>query len=470
MHAFLAKELVILQDMLEKSFVNNTPLTALSALNQLASIVLVIQAEVSNSDVQALLNARVEVAMQLALAVPKGPLSQFWQNEMKLKAAFIQRYLKQKIAAADAKEAALLTLLQKKIAPQTFSADQAANDAEYWKILSQPENKTFKDLAVELHEASEIDYTLLTKTIKALIDRLTVQKHEAAKALLVSMLSTKSDILLFQASIEAWFYVAPLDALSFMFGLCRDEINTLYANPTFDSFTARTDYHLIMRLISLSLKNDALMTVVYNDLLKKVFWFTAKDKKDLDFFTMSLELNWFKQQLTAKTEHLEEITNAVDFGVDFQKKTMSLLRFSQQSNFQVQLDLLSQMQQQLIQQVNSGLNSLATKGPKIKQVLSIIADAHRHVQLQNKELASMQAVQNDLEEASRILHSIQSQSQSESQASKSSSSTSNTSQEMQKKTLKLAPELSIRLLQEMEQDDKSLKTQNIPQVSGKRPW
>src|SRR5205085_2640757 len=125
------------------------------------------------------------------------------------------------------------------------------NDAYYWKILSQPESKTYKDLAVELHEASEIDYALLTKTIRALIDRVAVQKNEAAKGLLVSM-HPKSAILLFQADVESWFYVSPLDALSFMFGLIFDEINVLFSNPSFDSFTARTDYHLIMRLISLS--------------------------------------------------------------------------------------------------------------------------------------------------------------------------------------------------------------------------
>ena len=69
---------------------------------------------------------------------------------------------------------------------------------------------------------------------------------------------------------------------------------------------------------------------------------------------------------------------------------------------------------------------------------------------------------------------MQSESQSQSQKSKASQapqpSNANVSEQMQKQALKLAPELSIRLLQEMEQEHKSLQLQNIPQVSGTRPW
>jgi hypothetical protein len=151
---------------------------------------------------------------------------------------------------------------------------------------------------------------------------------------------------------------------------------------------------------------------------------------------------------------------------------MILLRYAQEPNFQATLDLLSQMQERLTNIVSKALDDLPQKGPKIKQVISLISDAETNAKTQNQELASMQAVQDDLEQASKILHSLKSESQSQSQQSQSNaeSKSSDLSKEMQQKALKLAPELSIRLLQQMEKDDKSLETQNIPQVTGTRPW
>lgn len=476
MHAFFATELQVLQSALKDAYSNGDILQVEYMLDRLSCMVLLIQAELTKTQNSALLDMQLAACMEYELAT--NPLmATLWQSLAQQRLQFFVRFLAKRASSLDAVEAQLATLLQKRLKNELElppNVERAADDVYYWKILSQSENVTYKDLAATLHAAPKVDFSRLAHTVNALLDRLSVLQVDEAKPPLAAMLSEQSTLVLFQNAIESWFYVEPQEALSFMFGLLSDECSALHVNPSIDSFTARTDYHLTLHLLSLVLKNDnkGILTSVYNDLVKKASWFTDKDKKDLDFFTISLELGWLKEMLTGQTENLEGITHAVDFGVDYQKKTMSLLRYAQTPEFQSVLDLLSEMQQNLAHSINRGLNTLEVKGPKIKQVIKLTSDAELQTKTQNKELASMQKVLDDLEQASKILHSMQSESQSQSNQSKASQAQapSQASEQMQKQALKLTPNLSIRLLQEMEREDKSLQTQNIPQVTGSRPW
>lgn len=478
LHAFLASKVHALHLSLVDCYYNAQVLQAMSILNQLSNMVLLIQAEVTKSDVTAMLDNRLELAMQYYLASNDEKLSSFWKNEWQQNEEWCTLFLEKKASlAVEPFDAALLTQLRKRLKNEQLAlpdAEACLADKFYWQILSQNETITYTNLASALHGASKVDYGVLNQIVAALLDRIALLQVDEAKPALEDMLSQKSPILLFQDAVESWFYVQPQKALSYMFSSLEEECNALQTDPSLDSFTARTDYHLVVHLLSIFLKKDSkgMLMQVYQDLMKKVSWFTAKDKKDLDFFTMSLELSWLKELLTEQAEGLEGITNTVDVGVDFQKKTMILLRYAQEPNFQATLDLLSQMQERLTNIVSKALDDLPKKGPKIKQVIALISDAETNAKTQNQELASMQAVQDDLEQASKILHSLKSESQSQSQQSQSNaeSKSSDLSKEMQQKALKLAPELSIRLLQQMEKDDRSLETQNIPQVTGTRPW
>lgn len=88
-------------------------------------------------------------------------------------------------------------------------------------------------------------------------------------------------------------------------------------------------------------------------------------------------------------------------------------------------------------------------------------------------MSALSAVEAMLEQASKILHSLKSESNSSNTKesnSKQDSQDAKPSQDLKKQTLKLSPELSIRLLQEMEKEDQSLKTQITPQTNATRPW
>ncbi len=460
MHGFLAQRVKQLHIALTDSFQQDNLDQALSVLNQLSNMVLLVQQEVIGQDVSLLLTIREAIDMQYSLAQDER-LRAFWQKEWQINETWTLHFLDKKIALSKPFEAALLQLLKKRL-------KDASSDSYYWRILSQKEGVTYAELAVKLHGASHVD---VSATVEALRDRVSLLDSKEAESQLEAMLKTDSLTLQFQDLVTSWFYIEPQKALSFMFGLLSDECNALHLDPRLNSFIAQTDFQLTLHLLSL-IAQKGLLNEVYHNLSQKVDWFTIKDKRDLDFFTMSLELSWLKAILTEQIESIETITNAVDFGVDYQKKTMTLLRYSQEADFAPKLDLLSRMQKRLIGMAQDALNALPTKGPKITKVIELMHDASVQVVTQSKELASMQAVQDDLEQASKILHSLKSESQEkQSKSSGESESNQNLSSQMQKEALKLTPELSIRLLQEMENRDKGLETELAPQTSSNpRPW
>lgn len=419
---FFAAELERLRETLKTHDIETT----LETLESLSTLILLIQAELANSDVEAMLDERIHMAMEASLTN-----SAFWNRQWDKEREFFVRFLEKK-------HSPYATGLAKRLHNAPLSLNGALDDAYYWKILTQQEGKTYKDLVTELHGASKVDYKALMKTIDPLFDRIKIKQIDKALEPLAAMRHTESPLLLFQDVMKSWFFVDPKSALSFLFGVVIDETNALQVNRSIDPFTAKTDYELLMHLLGLMQTDKA----VYQDLMKRRTWFTDKNKTDRDFFTMSIELFWLREMLTGQTDTLEGVTARVDFGVEFQKKSIFMMRF------QPAVEPLFAMQKTLIQSAQSGL-----KGDKFKKVQALLQDAYNNI-------TDMQRVLEDLDAASKILHSQKSESESESDQSAST----------QKQSLKLNPELSIRLLQEMERDDTSVKTQNIPQVSGKRPW
>lgn len=472
MHAFFEAELLKQKNALQEAFKQQNPANALSALDMLLASVLLIEAQTLETECTVLLELRIQLAMQCMLAQNEPKLGAFWQSQWQQIGQFFERFLAKKAALSAEPAASLLALLQKRLRLASLAVAEAADDALYWKILSQPENTTYMDLVGMLHAADSVERDSIRKVVQALIDRIEVLGFTDAKPLLIKMLATDSPLLLFQDAVTSWMYVDPKAAFSFMLGRLVDECASLHMMPESDSFTARTDYHLVMHMLELYLKNNNNKVVAgaYESLMQRVHWFTDKEKKELDFFAISLQLSWLKEIITGQTDSLQGITQAVDFGVEFQKKTMALLRYMLEPNFQSLVDTLTEMQQLLIQNVAKALQKRKDKGPKIKQVISLVADAQKEVKSQNRQLASMQAVLNSLEQASKILHSMQSESQEESQSSGSSQEPESHQELKQMQAIKLAPELSIRLLQEMQQQDKGLQTQSLPQTTGARPW
>jgi len=450
-HSFLREEVERLRIELVAAYKEASLQKALHTLYRLSSLVLLIQEEREFGDINFLLEERVDIAEERSI---ESKLLDFWNEEWSYWQEFCKRYIEQKIAVADPFTAKLLQQLEKRL-------DTAQALVYYWKILSQPDDATYQMLATMVHAVKEVDLAQVARTVEPLLDRIRLQEVMRAIPPLEEMQKSHSN--LFQQLMTSWFYVNPTRALTFLLSLVSDECSALQNNPTVDRTAAYNDYKLLLHLLGL-IVHDGILKDVYDDLVKNEPWFTVQERNDLDFFRMSLQLDWLKTMLCGQTENIAGITEAVDYGVEFQTKTMGLIRYSHYPHFPETLQLLTKMQEKLIQQPLSELKELPTKGPKIKKVLALLEDAKTEVKLQTKELTSMQKVQDDLIEASKLLHSLQSESQT------NESQSQNLSQEMQSESLKLDPNLSIRLLQEMERQDSSLKTQSVPQVAGNRPW
>lgn len=460
MHGFFVEAITEAVGELKDAYFTGTAGDALKSLSRLSLLVLLVQKEV----VQGLLDGRITAFMnaQIFAGVPK--LAAFWRDEWQRRNQFAINTLQSQAKGLDGLQQGLVLVLEKRLQRATMA--QTEVDLFYWNVLSQDEGKTFLRLASRLHGASTVDLVLLQDTLSPLLERLTLQSSKPAVAVLSKCVDEESPLILFQNIMESWFLVRPQEALGFLLGLVQDECSALHVSLEADSFTARTDYHLLVHLLSsyLSEKSEAIYSQVFSDFSAKTSWFTDEKRQELDFFSLSLELGWFKEALLGETSTLQGITHAVDLGVDFQKKTMMLLRFQKSPNFAQFLTLATTMQSHLVATIGSGLDALPKKGPKIEEVIRLIADSKSKLPSQTKELASMQAVQDNLEKASKILHSLSSQSEAD------TSKTAPAKPQNVPQALKLSPDRSIRLLQEMEQEDKSLKKQSIPQVSGARPW
>ncbi len=459
LHGYLLELLQTERKQYLDAFLHGEALQALYTLNTLSNIVLLIEDEVYSKDVKSAL-VSLQAARFEALSSRASPkLASFWQGVWQNSLQFTVDYIAKKASFSDPTTKKLLLLLQKRIQNSAF--DHIQDDISYWNVLSQPEEQTYEALAAALHGADRVDTAVFNATVDALIDRLHVFNKDKAIEPLERMKGQNSTTVLFQDSIESWFYDDQKRALSYLLALVDDEITSMQQDPLFDASIAYADYQLLCHLLSMCKVEKA----VYEDLLRKESWFTQKQRRDLDFFTISLEIGWLKTMLTGEVKTLKGITEAVDFGVDFQTKTIGLVRLSEEPGFTDDLALITTMQQKLVESVGDGLAALPTKGSKIQKVIQLLEDAKKELGRQTSSLKSMQKVQSDLEEASKILHSMQSESESQ------SSQKSQMSQEMQKANISLTPELSIRLLQEMEREDRSLETQNVPQATGvKRPW
>jgi len=470
-HEYLQKVLRTLYQEMKQAIIDDEPLELLVSLQELLHFVLIVQGKALNRDIQVILDNRLEVAAYYSLTEKTSPLLLFWQDVWQDELGLYQRFLDVIVDdTQDQSKKALLQALNRRLdrAGTEPSVIVALDDISYWKILSADEKETFLEQALLLHGAKNIARNSLEKTLQALSDRLEAMGMPKAREALLLMKHEESPILLFQDLMQSWYLADPSGAISYLIDTLQEELPALLVpNPAASlQFVARTDFQLLYHL----LENETAKSIkdVRQDLAKRISWFSDPKRAQLDYYKLSLDLSWLKEKLVKRQGTIESITHNVDFGVDFQKKTMGLVRFSGEIGITQLLEEISWMQYELANTVASDLARLPKRGPKIKQVQEIMEQVKRGVIGQVRELSIMQQVLGLLEKASQILHSLQSESLSE--QSGELTQNEDLSMQMQNKALRLTPENSIRLLQEMAKQDRGLEVKVESQVTGPKPW
>lgn len=468
---FLRDELRLFRQNIQVAITNDDPQELLSNLQELLQCVFLVQGQMFGREVKTILDGRLEVAAEYELTQSYKALASFWQDVWQDDISFNDRYL-QVVANSTENRAksAILHALNDHLAKggSTPSVATALDDIFYWKILSADEKETFLLLAQKLHGTKTIDHLWLDKVLEALRERLLALGMPKAEEALSEIKKETSRTLLFQDLMQGWFLADPKGAISFLIDALQEEMRALLVPAPTSSmqYLAKSDFQLLYHL----LRNETPKPIqeVRQNLAKGISWFSDEKRELLPFYRLSLELDWLKEMLVFNQGTLESITHNVDFGVEFQKKTMGLVRFSREKGFTELLQLLTSMQQELATSIARDLASLPKKGKKIKQVQELIDEAKKKVGDQVRELSVMQTVLELLEKASKILHSMQSESQSE----QSSELTQNEdlSMQVQNKALRLTPENAIRLLQEMDRQDRSLQVKEEQQATGPKPW
>lgn len=468
---FLRDELRLFRQNIQVAINNDDPPELLSNLQELLQCVFIVQGQMLNRDVEAILDARLEAAAEYELMRQSKTLASFWQDVWQDDMSFNERYL-QVVANSTQNSArrAILHALNDHLAKggNEPSVATALDDIFYWKVLSRDEKATFLLLAQKLHGKKLIDHPWLDKVLVALRDRLLAMGMPKAEEALSEMKKETSRTLLFQDLMQGWFLADPKGAISFLVDALQEEMRALLAPlPTSSmQYLAVSDFQLLYHL----LRNETAKPIqeVRQGLAKEISWFRDEKRELLSYYKLSLDLDWLKEMLVFNQGTLESITHNVDFGVEFQKKTMGLVRFSREKDFTELLQLLTSMQHELATAIARDLTALPKKGKKIKQVQELIDEVKRRVDDQVRELSVMQTILELLEKASKILHSMQSESESE----QSSELTQNEdlSMQVQNKALRLTPENAIRLLQEMDKQDRSLQVKEEQQATGPKPW
>jgi hypothetical protein len=398
----------------------------------------------------------------------------FWLKEWQDLFDFDRRYLLAKQTSKNALENALVAAMLKHLNPEPDVA-KCLDASFYWKVLSTPESETFKTLAIDLHGARNVDTKSLKRTLEPLKDRIRADKIEYAIKPLESALSEQSPVLIYQDVMTGWFFADPEQALGYLFQVTTEGLNRVQTkqSSSFEAFIAHADYQLLLHFLNLLIKQQgsSVISEVLRDLNQKVTWFLDNPRSDFTFFAISLDLDWLRTILLVRNDTLEKITESVDFELLFQKKTLSLTRFVDEKEYLLTMDKLSSMQTQMAVEVAKGLSKISPQGKKIKQVEELLNEVVKLAPMQTKDVPTMVKVQDLLEQASQILHSLKSESEAQAQSSQIQQPL-DLSQQMQKQALNLSPDNAIRLLQEMQREDKSLEQRASSPALPKppRPW
>jgi hypothetical protein len=371
-------------------------------------------------DIAGALDVRMNVFLQQHYATKLTRA--FWDNQVKSTFSFTMSYLDQKLQSIDDPiKAALLRAL---ISHLEKSKDPLA-DYRYWQLISNPISRIFSQLF------EENDPLLLQAALDRLSAYQEVHKNVQRSLDILSRADLSGNYR--KAVFESWFLLYPNLALSFYADWIQKQLELKRdVNEDIELFT-----NLLSRFIPKAVPLDVLTE--------------ALRKKDIPIYF------WLKWFLSSSQAEVSNIISKIDAAIYYQYMTPGRNSW-QQLLKTVAIKQIDQLVEKsaIVQPLKSKLRKLFLRGIDLANQRGDISvpllEAKRLLQKEELEKAS---------------------SKTTNQASaspKMAPEKSDLSLQLQKKTLHLSGETSIRLLQEMEREDAKLFEKQTQKSVGPKPW
>ena len=372
-----------------------------------------VAAEGVNTDIDALLQMRVKAFDQ--------PTSLQKKTEK-----FTRAYLDKKISATKGLEQDLLVRLRKEIQMGPYSAILAKQHEQFWRLLNKPIDESYSEL-LKIQTKQQFE---------ALIARLEVEKRDAAVPDLQKAMKAKDAEGLI---LTSWYQASPKSMLRYVVSLLVPKVKQRGLG---------NELQLLQRYLGDYAKKHPQFLPAFEELSKKN---TA--------FDQYLSLFWLYSMLQDDPKNIKELSEAIK-----QMLVMQQDLFYASTNAPNSLPLGWRLQQSIAKQRASHLDKSGVSKSVLVKLTQIFSKIDLFLRGAPSKDSSRQ-VSDLLQQALKLLE----------QEEKTPSPTvkpekRDLSLQMKKMPLQLAPETSIRLLQEMENEDASLFEKPHSEKAGKKPW
>ncbi len=279
-------------------------------------------------------------------------------------------------------------------------------------VMYQQESAIFEQIVKNLRGAKEVNSESLKRVLEPLLSRVEQDGITSAIAPLQnavkSLSSHPNPAELYKDIITAWYFTDPEGSLHYLFTSVKEGMVEVKNNQNATASVTYVDYQLLLDFLAVLIKLDQKVVVsrVLDDLGNKIVWFSDTNKRDLDYFVMSIELDWLETLLLVRTKELPSIIKTVDFSVLMQEKTMALVKYIDQPDYAQTLKLLNLMQGQLAVQVLRGLLTIKPQGPRTQGAEKYMEAVVKAVLSERRDPKSMQKMLQDLKSASSLLHTL----------------------------------------------------------------
>ncbi len=279
-------------------------------------------------------------------------------------------------------------------------------------VLYQQESAVFEEIVKNLRGAKEVNGESLKRVLGPLLSRVEQDNITSAIPPLQNAVKSLSNhpnpAELYKDIMTAWYFTDPEGSLHYLFKTVREGMASVQTGQNATSTLTYVDYQLLLGFLGVLIKLEEKVVVsrVLDDLGNKIVWFSDTNKRDLDYFVMSLELDWLEVLLLVRTKTLPAIVKSVDFSVILQEKTMALAKYVDQPDYVPTLKLLNLMQGQLAVQVLRGLITIKPQGPHTQGAEKHMEAVVKAVLSQKRDPKTMQMILQDLKSTSSLLHTL----------------------------------------------------------------
>jgi len=284
--------------------------------------------------------------------------------------------------------------------------------ATHGAVLYPQESQVFGEVAKNLRGAREVDVPALRRTLDPLLVRLQQNKITSAIPPLqeaIQSLVKPNPAELYKNIMTSWYFTDPESSLNYLFTNVSEGMSGMQKGQKWDKTLTYVDYQLLLGFLSVLIKvgDKKVVSLVLDDLGNRILWFNDANRRDFDYFVMSLELDWLKTILLTRTKNLTNLLYSVDFAVSLQEKTMALREtYAKEPDFNSTYKLLNLMQGQLAVQLLRGLVTLKPQGPRTRGAIRFVEGVVKAVLSQKRDPETMQKMLQDLKSASSLLHSL----------------------------------------------------------------